>query len=105
MVITEYIHDEVIVLVLDGRLSGEGADKLEAALRYYCVDNPHKVVLDMRNVDYINSTGLRLLAECLGRGKVRIVGLTANVERAMRLVGFHQVVQPYETLQAALVNF
>jgi len=110
MYIQEYQQNGVVVLELSGRLDTEGAAALENLLQRLRAEHQHRVVLDMSSVDYVNSTGLRVLAQFIKEVKVtnnrlRLAGLTPNVERVVSMVGLHHFLQPYQTLQAALASF
>jgi anti-anti-sigma factor len=65
------------------------------------------MVLDMANVQYINSSGLRTLADILTMnrthdGDLRIVALNPKVERVFKIIGFDRFFDTYQTVQDAL---
>jgi anti-sigma B factor antagonist len=67
-------------------------------------------VLDMGQVGYISSAGLRTLADILTRnreagGDLKLVGLNRKVLRVLRIIGFDKFFSIYETLEAALAEF
>jgi len=109
MFINRNYQGDVLILELSGRLDTFGAMELETRLQEACDEGRGPVVLDMSDVAYVNSTGLRVLARFLKISRerncdLRLVGLTPNVEKAIGLVGLANFFQPYASLQAAL-NF
>lgn len=109
MLITEYSQNNVVILTLDGRLDSVGTDVLATKLEQYCHAEYPSVILEMSAVQFINSSGLRLLVRYLKISKergcvLRLAGLTHNVERAIDLVGLIPIIKPYPTLQAAIAD-
>jgi anti-anti-sigma factor len=107
MFINQYPKDDVVIIELEGRLDGDGAVQLDSTLAALCEGQQAKVVLDMAAVNYVNSSGLRVLARYLKISQahgcqMRLCNLGENVSRALEMVGLYQFFQHYETLQAAL---
>ena len=64
----------------------------------------------MSRVSYINSSGLRTLADILTQsraheGDLRLVALSAKVERVFKIIGFDKFFDAYADREEALVNF
>jgi len=100
----------VIVFTLDGRADSVGAGELTAALQGTAAEGKHKIVLDMANVHYINSAGLRTLADILTQtrnngGDMRLVALNPKVERVFKIIGFDKFFDIYHTVEEALSGF
>lgn len=109
MLITASLTHGAMILELEGRLDGEGASELEKQLQAACDQAPRGVVLEMSLVDYVNSSGLRVIARFLKLSQetgcqLRVIGLTANVQRALQIVGLDSFIPTYETLEAALAH-
>jgi anti-sigma B factor antagonist len=107
MVINRYKNQQATVLEMSGRLDMAGSIELEKVLGQVYDEGHTRVILDMADVQYLNSTGIRVLVrfwqvmQQSGRELV-LAGMTHNVTRAMELVGLQQVFNPYSNVQAAL---
>lgn len=56
-----YRHEDCCTLVLSGELDLSGADALPRAVEQLCGDGARELVLDLADVDFIESTGLRAI--------------------------------------------
>lgn len=61
MEIAERKESGVVVLVCRGRLDGHGAMVLEQAAKEALHDDDRSLVLDMKNVPYLSSAGIRVM--------------------------------------------
>ncbi|MEB2288588.1 MAG: STAS domain-containing protein [Anaerolineae bacterium] len=109
MRITKHDRNGIAVFVLEGRVDSVGAGEMDAALQTAVGEGRHRIVLDMAGVTYINSAGLRTLADILTRnrasdGDLRLVALTPKVERVFKIIGFDRFFDHYESLEAALTG-
>ncbi|MBI5959888.1 MAG: STAS domain-containing protein [Chloroflexi bacterium] len=110
MQIKTYDKQGAAVFELAGRIDSAGAVELDQALHAGSAEGKHKVILDMGGVSYINSAGLRTLADILTRnqangGGLRLVGLNPKVERVFKIIGFDKFFEAYGSVDAALTNF
>jgi anti-sigma B factor antagonist len=110
MSVIERTENGVVVLVPAGRLDTQGAAGLNAALQRAVSEGRHKMVVDMSQVRYINSAGLRTLVDVLARnrkenGDVKLVALDRNVAHVFRTIGFDRLFAIYDTLEAAIADF
>ena len=110
MDITERIEDGITVFVLEGRIDTQGAVDLDLALQAAVSEGKHKMVLDMAEVRYICSAGLRTLADVFTKnreqgGDLKLVALNPKVLRVFRIIGFDKFFSVYDTLEAASADF
>ena len=110
MNITEREQQGITVFVLEGRVDSEGAVDLDLALQTALTEGKYKLVLDMAQVRYINSAGLRTLADILTQckengGDLRLVDLNPKVQRVFQIIGFDKFFMVYPTVDAALSGF
>jgi len=99
----------IVTLELAGRVDSLGAGELEAALNELLEGGHYKLVLDMAGVQYINSAGLRTLADAVTRarghdGDVRLVALSPKVARVFKIIGFDRFFDSYPTTQDAYIG-
>ena len=110
MDITERSENDINVFVLKGRIDTEGAIDLDLALQAAVLGRKHKMVLDMAQVRYISSAGLRTMADVLTKnqeqgGDLKLVALNRKVQRVLRIIGFDKFFSIYDTLEAAIADF
>jgi anti-sigma B factor antagonist len=103
--------DSVLVLSVEGEIMG-GADtkplqdRVYAAIREGC---PY-VVLDMKQVDWINSSGLGTLMACLttlrgSGGDLRLTNVSDRVRRPIEITRLDKVLLMFPTLDEAVQGF
>lgn len=110
MDIAEQKINDVIVFSLKGRIDSAGAATMDQVLQEAVANAQHKMVLNMAEVTYINSAGLRALADILTRnrsqnGDLRLVALNPKVERVFKIIGFDKFFALYPTIDEALAGF
>ena len=110
MNIIERDENGVTVFALEGRVDTQGAVEMDTALEGAVSEGKNKMVLDMAEVNYISSAGLRTLADVVTRnreagGDLKLVALNRKVMRVFRIVGFGKFFSIYDTLAAAMANF
>lgn len=110
MKITQSEANGIVTFVLEGRIDSAGASELDDTLQKATAAGKHKMILDMSAVQYINSAGLRTLADILTqnrahKGDLRLVALNPKVDRVFKIIGFDRFFETYETVQDALVGF
>ncbi len=110
MKISQRYEKDVTVYVLEGRVDSEGAIQLDDTLRAAVEAGETKIVLDMAEVQYMNSAALRTLADIITKtrdkgGDMKLAGLQPKVRRVLQIVGFDRFSSVHETLQAALTDF
>jgi len=87
---------EAYTIVLSGEADLLGTPKIEEALKTACAGNSELVVIDLRNLTFIDSSGLYALVTghelCRARGQeLQIVPGPANVQRLFQLTGMNEV--------------
>ena len=110
MQITEQDKNGVTVFVLEGRVDSGGSVEMDETLQAAVAQGKKKLVLDMAQVTYINSAGLRTLADVLTQsrntgGDLRLVALNPKVERVFKIIGFDKFFDTYDSVDDALTGF
>ena len=106
MDIVEQTDNDITIFTLSGRVDSEGAVDLDLALHTATAENKYKIILDMAEVRYINSAGLRTLADILTHnrehgGDLLLVAMSTKIQRVFEIIGFDQFFTSYETLADA----
>ena len=110
MNITEREQNGVTIFVLEGRVDSEGAVDLDLALQTAVSENKARLILEMAEVRYINSAGLRTLADILTQAKesggdLKLVELNPKVLRVLQIIGFDKFFSIYPSVDEALSAF
>jgi anti-sigma B factor antagonist len=110
MNITRHDTQGIATFILEGRVDSTGAVELDEALQAAAAEDIHKMVLDMAEVTYMNSAGLRTLADILTRnrandGDLLLVATNPKVERVFKIIGFDKFFNTFDTIDKALAHF
>ncbi len=110
MQITDRDVNGVKVYTLTGRVDSEGCEILDNTLCAAVDNQRYKLVLDMTDVQYVNSAALRTLAEIISTtrehgGDLRLAALQPKVKRVLQIVGFDRYSALYGSVDEALVDF
>jgi anti-anti-sigma factor len=107
MEISQEQDGDVVIVRLSGRLDSSAAPGAEERLSAALTGTPPRVAIDMGQLVYISSAGLRVLLVLAKKvqqekGKVALGGLAANVREVFTVSGFDTIF-PIETDAAAAV--
>ncbi len=106
----------VDVLTISGRLQAPEAAQLQERLNQLFAEGRFRLLLDLTNLEYISSAGLRVLIEArkrarewkltdFDRGDVRVVNLPPRIKEVFDLTGFTSLFQIYDDLVEAVGSF
>jgi len=103
---TEELEGGITRVILDGRLDIEGAAAVDLPMNVIA-GSKKAVIVDLQNVSFLGSMGLRALVAparaIKGRGgKVVIFGPNELVEKVLKTSGVDTLVPIYHDLQAAI---
>lgn len=111
MAIKEKIQGDVVVISIKGNLMGEPQttqlrDKIYSLLQ----DGMKKIVLDLKGVRWINSSGLGTLIASLTSvknkgGDLRLACITEKVESVLVVTRLVKVFKEYETVDRAVASY
>ena len=97
---------EVYVLAPVGRLDTDSASDLELALQDLDAAGAKHFVVDLAQIGYVSSAGLRVLTalskSCEGGGSLRLAGMSAQVKQVFDVAGFTKMFKIYPDRNAAL---
>ncbi|MFO7742303.1 MAG: STAS domain-containing protein [Anaerolineae bacterium] len=98
------------VVKASGRIDAATAPQLQHALDALTEAGKYRLVLDLSEVDFISSVGLRVLIDTrktcrrYNRGDLVLAGPSANVVRTLELAGFYSLFDVYDTPIEAVGN-
>ena len=105
--LTSRTEGEVVVVALDGELDLTSAPLLREALIELFTGGRHRLVVDMTDVSFVDSTGLGVLVGGVKRatvhdGMLRVVCTDPDVLRIFRMTGLHKLIPMHRTVPEAL---
>jgi anti-sigma B factor antagonist len=111
MTIKEKMHGTVAVLTLKGNLMGDpDTENFREKIRSLLQEGFSKIVVDMKGVRWISSTGLGTLIAALTsvknkNGELRLAHVTEKVESLFAITQLVKVFKTYETVDRAIASF
>jgi anti-anti-sigma factor len=92
---TSAVEHDAVLVEIEGEVDAYTAQKLEEALSGLLAQGCGRLVLDVSQMPFMSSAGLRVLLaahrEAIGLGgEVRLFGLRDHVRRVFELAGFHE---------------
>jgi anti-sigma B factor antagonist len=107
MEVTTQQFNRCDVVAASGRVDAATAPQLEDAFNAITEAGRFNIVLDMSDVDFMSSVGLRVLIDArkrcrrYNRGDLILASVSPNVERTLELAGFYTLFDVYDsTLEA-----
>lgn len=110
MKISERDDQGVTVFKLEGRIDTQGAAVLDQALQFAAAQGKSWMVLDMAEVSYICSAGLRTLADVLTKnraqdGDLKLAAVSPRVLNILQVIGFHNFFSIYDSVEGAVAAY
>lgn len=110
MQLVEKDNGEVTVLELGGRLDSNTSKVLEDKVMEVLGQGKRKLLMDFKDVDYINSTGLRVLLLALqqlkkNQGKLVLCTIKDYMKEVFEISGYTEIFPIFPTQQEALAQF
>ncbi len=104
---TSPADNEVVVLAIEGAIDAHTVRELDRALKELLAQGHSRLVLDVSQMSFISSAGLRVIVyadrEASGRGgQVRICGLNLQVRRVFEMAALDEFLQLCDGCQEAL---
>ena len=116
MEISHKRFNRVDLLSLAGRLDAASSPQFKQQIEALFEQGRYRLVLDMANLEYIASPGLRVLIEARKRardlkftdlegGDVRIANLPPRIKEVFDLTGFTSLFEIYDDITEAVGSF
>jgi anti-sigma B factor antagonist len=102
---------DVTVIDVSGRVTlGEGSSAIRETLRDLTNKGNKKILLNMSDVSYIDSTGIGELvagftSAANSGGTVKLLGLTRHVKDVLQITRLYTVFEPYDDEAQAVESF
>jgi len=100
----------VDLIAANGRIDSNSAPQFDQVLKEIMGAGRHNLVLDLSNVNYMSSAGLRSLVAALReckkkRGDVRLSSPSERVSEVLELAGLDSLFQVFDDTTAAVGSF
>lgn len=98
---------DIVVITLTGELDASVAQQLRDAVDQAAHNHARRLVLDMTNLDYMASAGLRALVfakQKMSAVDIYIVGAHDAVMETIEMTGFHHSVFLLDSYDAAVIE-
>ena len=101
----------VLIFGISGNLTGqESGVNLIDQLKLYLHKGKKHIVLDMRAVDWINSSGIGFLMRTLAtinmnNGQLKLARPTSRVKNILEITHFNELVEVIDNLEKAIYSF
>ena len=110
MEILEKQADQTSVVSVVGSIDAHTAEQVLNFLRQRVSDGQIRFVLDLGQVDFMSSAGLRVIVDILRRsreqgGDLRLASAQGGVENTLSISGFTRVIKTYPTVEDAIDSF
>jgi anti-sigma B factor antagonist len=107
MEILEYKRSAVVTLA--GRIDSSTSADLETALQTLIDKGKRNLVLDMARVEFLSSSGLRVLVNaykaCKGTGELCVAQPSERAASSLAIAGVDTLFTVYPTREAAVASF
>lgn len=111
MKVKEKIEGDVAILTLSGNMMGgpETSDVHEK-VKSLIADEIKRVVIDLKGVKWMNSSGLGILMACMtslqnSGGKLKIASVTEKVKSLLMITHLIRIFDTYENAERAVASF
>lgn len=102
--------NNVTIVSLKGRMDASSSSMAETVLSRLIESGNREIVVDMSELDYISSAGLRVLLASLKRlreddGRLLLAGMKPEVQHIFEIAGFQRIFTIYPTAEEAQNSF
>jgi len=110
MEISVKTKENITILELDGRLDTTNYNEIEKKFDELIGNNQINILVDCEKLDYISSSGLRVLLKSLksinsAKGKFILCSLQENINEVFEISGFTSIFQIFKNQEDAIKNF
>lgn len=108
---TRQCENGATVIALTGRITlGRESGQIETGVIKLLGEGSRSIVLDLSDVDYIDSTGIGMIAYCFGKitqagAQARVCGARGLVMDLFRITRLDSVIQFFPDADAACASF
>ena len=106
MNISPILKDNILKLALDGRFDTFGAEPVQQVLDAHFPQHPKCIIMDMANVDFMSSAGIRVLLITakeleVRKGLLALVGLNPYCRELIASTHINDILEQFDTMDQA----
>ncbi|MEJ2636024.1 MAG: STAS domain-containing protein [Calditrichia bacterium] len=111
MKLSEERYNDVVVISLEGSLmGGPEAVSLNEAVNRLLDEGMYKLVINLENVERMNSSGLGILIKALSTfksngGDLKLASLSPKIDNLLHITKINTILESYDTIEAAVNSF
>jgi anti-sigma B factor antagonist len=104
------ISPDILVMALTGRLAlGRECQTVEWTIDELLEGGQKRVVFDLSKLEYMDSTGIGIIATCCGRiesagGQVRLAAVNAKIDDLFRVTKLNRVIGMHPSVDEAIAS-
>ena len=106
MLSTETINEVLVVRITERRMDAAKAPEFKSQIAALTDGSVNRLVLDLAQVDFIDSSGLGVIVSCLKRlgpsGNLAIAGANSAVRRLFALTRMDRIFSLHDSPEAAI---
>jgi len=108
MEIKETLENQCVIISVKGRIDSYTAPRFSETLQAIIDRGIYRIILDLREVVYISSAGLRVLIDIhkncqnTNKGELALVCVPERVHDTLEMVGFTSLFRLFPNVQVAL---
>jgi len=105
------MEPDIAVMAMNGRITmGSDSQKIEWGLARLLEENQKKVIFDLTEVRFLDSSGVGIIMMCHARlkkagGALRLAGAQGMVEEVLALTSVNKIIQLYSCAAEAAADF
>ncbi len=110
MKIVQKQNNDIIIFDIDGDIDINSSPEMREAFEDIAIAKTMKVVVNLSNVSYVDSSGLATLVEMLKKtrsygGKLRLASLAPKVKSLFEITKLEKLFDIFDTEEEASTNF
>ena len=110
LLVDESRSGSATIVALSGRMDASSSPAAEVVLSRLIGSGERRIVVDMSDLDYISSAGLRVMLASLKRlredgGQLLLAGLKPEIRNIFEIAGFQRIFHIYPDTEEAVSSF
>lgn len=110
MQITDKLENQTRIVAIAGNVDALTAGEATQYLNGRINTETKQIILDLSQVDFMSSAGLRMILTALKAsrqqgGDLYLAGAQPSVEKMLKVSGFTSILKTFPTVEAAVVEF
>jgi anti-sigma B factor antagonist len=107
----KHLDPDIAVLEMSGKITlGNDCHQVEWTTEKLVSERRSKLVFDLTNINYVDSTGIGIIVMVAGKmkeagGTLRVAGANKHVEHTLKMTSVDQIVPLHPTAVAAIAAF